>query len=91
MTEQQMNAKPVKATQKAASVSEGRFAFFEFDFYLPAVAYGLVFNPVGAAGVGTGVGWFGLQSFPNRDVNSCGRPTNLFSFAAGAEKSFRLF
>jgi len=27
---------------------------------LPAVAYGLVFNPVGAAGVGTGVGWFGL-------------------------------
>src|SRR5208282_5322351 len=39
---------------KAASVSEGRFAFSGFD------VYGLVVNPVGAAGVGAGVGWFGL-------------------------------
>ena len=33
---------------------------FQSDFYLPAVAHGLAFNPVGAAGVGAGVGWFGL-------------------------------
>ncbi len=38
----------------AASISEGRLAFSGFDFY------GLVVNPVGAAGVGAGVGWFGL-------------------------------
>jgi hypothetical protein len=40
--------------KKAASVSKSRFAFSGFDFY------GFVFNPVGAAGVGAGVGWFGL-------------------------------
>jgi hypothetical protein len=43
---------------EAASISEGRFAFSGFDFY------GLVFNPVGAAGVGAGVGWFGLPLEP---------------------------
>ena len=46
--------------QKAAFVSEGRLVFSRFDFDLPAVAHDLVFNPVGAAGVGAGVGWFGL-------------------------------
>jgi len=40
---------------KAASISEGRFVFSGFDFNLPAVAHGL-----DAAGVGAGVGWFGL-------------------------------
>jgi len=44
---------------KAAFVTEGRFAFSGFNFY------GLVVNPVGAAGfvvvvAGAGVGWFGL-------------------------------
>ena len=42
---------------KTASVSEGRSAF---SICLPVVVHGLVVNPVGAAGVGAGVGWFGL-------------------------------
>jgi hypothetical protein len=37
---------PINIYKKAASVSEGRLAFSGFDFY------GLVFNLVGAAGVG---------------------------------------
>lgn len=39
---------------QAVSVSEDRFAFSGFYFY------GLTFNPVGAVGVGAGVGWLGL-------------------------------
>jgi len=51
---------PIRPDKKAASVSKGRFAFSGFNFYSPALAHGLVVNPVGAAaaGAGTSVGGF---------------------------------